>query len=88
MGGEVRWKRGQAARFRFFTGTFISRETANTFSSPNSKTGSPWASFLLGAMDPSNSQVQYTPMQKANTEMYALYIQDDWKINSRLTVNL
>jgi hypothetical protein len=88
MGGEVRWKRGQAARFRYFTGTFIARETANTFSSPNSKTGHPWASFLLGAMDPSNSQVQYTPMQKANTEMYALYFQDDWKINSRLTVNL
>jgi hypothetical protein len=87
-GGEVRWKRGQAARFRFFTGTFIARETANTFSSPNAKTGSPWASFMLGAMDPSNSQVQYTPMQKANTEMYALYIQDDWKINKRLTLNL
>jgi hypothetical protein len=88
MGGEVRWKRGQAARFRYFTGTFISRETANTFSSPNSKTGHPWASFLLGAMDPSNSQVQYTPMQQANTEMYALYAQDDWKVNNRLTVNL
>ena len=44
-GGEMRWKRGQAARFRFFTGTFISRETANTFSSPNSKTGSPLGQF-------------------------------------------
>jgi len=87
-GGEVRWKRGQAARFRFFSGTFISRETANTFSSPNAKTGSPWASFLLGAMDPSNSTAQFTPMQKANTEMYSFYIQDDWKISNRLSVNL
>jgi hypothetical protein len=87
-GSEVRWKRGQAARFRFFTGTFISRETANTYVSPNSKTGSPWASFLLGAMDPSNSLVQYTPMQQANTEMYAFYVQDDWKISNRLTVSL
>ena len=87
-GTEVRWKRGQAARFRYSTSQFVARETANTFSSPNSKTGSPWASFLLGAMDAANSFVQYTPMQKANTEMYAFYVQDDWKISNKLTVNL
>jgi hypothetical protein len=92
-GGEMRWKRGQAARFRFFTGTFTSKDTANTFSSPNAKTGSPWASFLLGVMDTTQTgatlpQVQYTPMQKANTEMYAFYIQDDWKVNNRLTLSL
>jgi len=87
-GAEFRWKRGQAARFRFSTSQFVARETANTFSSPNSKTGSPWASFLLGALDAANSFVQYTPMQIANTEMYAFYVQDDWKISNNITVNL
>ena len=89
-GTEVRWKRGQAARFRFAQLQFIPRETANTFTSPNSKTGSPWASFLLGAMDPAtaNSYVQYTPMQTANTEMYAVYFQDDFKVGKSLTLNL
>ncbi len=87
-GMEVRWKRGEAARFRFSSSQFVARETANTFSSPSSKTGSPWASFLIGAMDPGNSLVQYTPMQKANTEMYAFYVQDDWKISNNLSLNL
>jgi hypothetical protein len=87
-GTEIRWKRGQAARFRFSTSQFVARETANTFSSPNSKTGSPWASLLLGALDAANSLVQYTPMQTANTEMYAFYVQDDWKISNNITVNL
>jgi hypothetical protein len=88
FGGEVRWKRGQAARFLFGQFQFIPRETANTFASPNTKTGHPWASLLLGAMDPANTQIQYTPMQKANTEMYAFYIQDNFKLNNKLTLNL
>ena len=88
VGGEIRWKRGQAARFRFASTQFVARETANTFASPSSKTGHPWASFLLGALDPGNSLVQYTPMQTANTEMYAFYVQDDFKLNNNLTLNL
>lgn len=87
-GTEIRWKRGSAARFRFSSSQFVPRETANTFTSPNSKTGSPWASFLLGALDAGNSFVQYTPLQIANTEMYAFYVQDDWKISNNITVNL
>jgi hypothetical protein len=87
-GMEIRWKRGQAARFRYSTSQFVARETANTFSSPNAKTGHPWASFLLGAMDAANSYVQYTPMQIANTEMYSFYVQDDWKLTNNLTLNL
>jgi hypothetical protein len=89
-GTEIRWKRGEAARFYFTELRFASRETANTWVSPNSRTGNPWASFLLGAMDTNNnvSNTRYTPPQVANTEMYALYIQDDFRVTKDLTLNL
>lgn len=89
-GTEIRWKRGQAARFYFTELRFASRETANAWVSPNARTGHPWASFLLGAMDTNNnvSNTRYTPPQTANTEMYGFYIQDDFRVSNKLTLNL
>jgi hypothetical protein len=88
VGTEVRWKRGDAARFYYQDLRFVARETANVWSSPNTRTGHPWASFLLGAMDAANSNVRYNPPQISNTEMYAGYVQDDFRINKKLTLNL
>jgi len=88
-GTEVRWKRGQAARFRYTTFNFSASPTGNQFSSPTATTGNPWASFLLGTMDTgTSSTAQFTPMQIANTEMYALYVQDDYKLGRKVTLNL
>ncbi len=93
MGGEIRWKRGQAARFRFGQFGFTAAYTGNRYTSPSSSTGSPWASFLLGYMDSRTtgatlSQATFTPMQTANTEMYAGYVQDDIKLRHDVTINL
>ncbi len=90
IGSEVRFKRGQAARFRFFSTAFRYNETAgyNSAGTLVATTGHPWASLLLGAMDTNNTVAQYSPMQIANTEMYAGYIQDDFKVNKNLTLNL
>ncbi len=87
-GTEVRIKRGEAARFRYFNFVVNANATANTTASPNlNQVGHPWASFLLGALD-NNSSAQYVPMQTSDTEMYALYVQDDFRLHDKLTLNL
>ena len=57
-GTEIRWKRGDAARFYYTDLRFARGQTGNRWTSPNTATGHPWASFLLGAMDPGTSNVQ------------------------------
>ena len=87
-GSEVRIKRGEAARFRFYNFVVNANSTANTTSSPNlAQVGHPWASFLLGALA-NNSSAEYVPMQKSDTEMYGFYVQDDYRIRDNLTLNL
>ena len=87
-GSELRIKRGEAARFRFFNFAINANATANTTSSPNlQRVGHPWASFMLGALE-NTSSAQYVPMQISDTEMYGLYLQDDFKIRENLTLNL
>jgi hypothetical protein len=49
--------------------------------------GNGYASFLLGAMD-SNSTVYTTPHKESHWNSYAAYVQDDFKLNKRLTLNL
>jgi outer membrane receptor protein involved in Fe transport len=39
-------------------------------------------------MNTSTTVAQYTPMQTANTEMYAVYAQNDFRITPKLSVNL
>jgi Carboxypeptidase regulatory-like domain/TonB dependent receptor len=92
-GSEVRWKRGEAARFRFFNFFVNASATADTTAGPNlQRVGHPWASFLLGALDTTgsstSSNAQYVPMQKSDTEMYSLYVQDDFRIHPKVTLNL
>jgi hypothetical protein len=86
FGGTYRWVRSYfnndaAARGSFtFNGSF----TQNPLSRVNN--GSALADFLLGL--PSNSELS-TPTAGDLRYRYAgLFIQDDWKVSSRLTVNL
>jgi hypothetical protein len=68
-------------------GRFITSSDFNNVRSTVSATGDAFADFLLGY--PSSTDVTVGPagafVSKTN---YAAYIQDDWKISSRLTLNL
>jgi hypothetical protein len=67
---------------------FSAETTADTFVSPDtSLSGDPYASFLLGAPT-GDSTAHYTPRPEVSLTSYGAYFQDDWKISSRLTLNL
>jgi hypothetical protein len=65
----VRWKRGNGARFYFGDFRFTTQETGKDYSRADAVTGQAWASFLLGAVNPSGSNIRYNVFQYANTEM-------------------
>lgn len=58
----------------------------NPTASTTGTQGSAVASLLLGA--PSSGIIQYTPRLGYLWRYYAGYVQDDWKVSQRLTLNL
>ncbi|MEK6336223.1 MAG: TonB-dependent receptor [Acidobacteriota bacterium] len=88
FGGEYRVDKGKGARFEPLTFNIKQTLTANANSSPNLNTsGSEWATFLLGYVDNASIAAR-VPIQEAVTLGYAGYFMDDYKVNSRLTLNL
>jgi hypothetical protein len=62
--------------------------TANTFLSPNTKlVGDEFATFLLGALN-NDSRATFNANRQPRTQYYAGYVQDDYKVTKRLTLNL
>jgi hypothetical protein len=87
-GGEFRRYRGNSSLPQPLQFTFPAANTANTFINANTRlTGHEWATFLIGAIG-DNSRARSTPTLKAHNTFYAGYIQDDFKITQRLTLNL
>jgi len=87
-GGEMRVDKGKGARFEPLTFNIKQTLTANANSSPNLNTsGSEWATFLLGYIDNASIAAR-VPIQETVTKGYAAYFMDDFKVNSRLTLNL
>jgi len=87
-GGEIRAYYGEAARFEPINLVFNSAMTANTSNSPDVvNSGNQWASFLLGAMD-NQTTARLVPLQNPRLRGYAAYVQDDFSVTDKLTVNL
>jgi hypothetical protein len=88
FGGELRVDKGKGARFEPINFSFKQQLTANQQSDTDlNNTGSEWATFLLGYIDASSS-ARRVPVQEVNTLGYSAYVQDDFKVNNRLTLNL
>ena len=95
FGGQLIWEYEQLQQPAIWNGggiTFTSSETGQfnegSGSEINGQTGDPYASYLLGLVDSAaigDNTVQTTGGRWQN---YALYAQDDWKINRKLTLNL
>lgn len=54
----------------------------------NGKTGAAYASFLLGAVDSTSLTIQPFSMLGARYKTFSPYAQDDFRVNSKLTLNL
>jgi hypothetical protein len=70
-----------AAMLFNFNRTFTQRD----FSRADALSGSPFASFLLGA--PNNGSIDNNVLPDYLWSFYAPWIQDDWKVTSKLTLN-
>ena len=53
-----------------------------------STTGNSYASYLLGALDSASITDNYVTELGSRFHSYAAFVQDDWKVSSRLTINL
>jgi len=88
FGGEYRRELVRAFRPNFATFNINGAFTNATFNAPNLATsGDGWASLMLGAFD-SGSNVQSIPEQRPRSNMIGLFFHDDYKITSKLTLNL
>jgi hypothetical protein len=85
IGGDLRWERLNVVQPPSPTGSFT---FSNLFTDlPNvANTGSPFASFLLGQVQQFTIDLQQSEIRnRAHFQEY--FIQDDWRVSSRWTVN-
>ncbi|HEX8195218.1 MAG TPA: TonB-dependent receptor [Pyrinomonadaceae bacterium] len=81
---DVRNVRGD---FRFRGRNTNAPGTGTTFSFNTSSGARSFADFLLGLPDTTSRQIGADPADLTGTQ-YAFFVQDDWRVNSRLTLNL
>jgi hypothetical protein len=88
VGAEYRREDVDAARPTPMNFDFQPALTANTYNSPNTAlSGNAWATFLLGAID-NKSTDSSIPIQKPRSNYVGFFVQDDFKLSQRLTLNL
>lgn len=88
VGGEWRSQRVEAVRPRPVSFDIRPELTASTFLNPDlNLSGDAWATLLVGALD-NNTLIQSLPIQRHRNTFFGLYVQDDFKVTQRLTLNL
>src|SRR5690606_11963752 len=80
-------QRVEAARPRGIQFIFQPNETADTFFAPNTaERGHAYASTMLGAVN--GGIVQTVPINRPHADVYGFFLQDDFKMSQRVTLNL
>ena len=90
VGAEFRKIYSNFYQFGLPTGQFSidrtwTQDLAQT-SEDGTSTGNPFAGFLLGLAN--GGDTDHTPTGASSSGYFATFIQDDWKVTSRLTLNL
>jgi hypothetical protein len=96
IGGEQRifynnfWQPNYPTGLLTFTDDVTSPTANSNFDSLGNTSGNPYASLAFGYADNINatSQLVVTPSVANRSGETGFYIQDDWKVNAKLTVNL
>jgi hypothetical protein len=84
FGGDYRYLTGY--RNNVYAAQRLGVYTFNN-SVTSSLIGNPFAAFLLGIPDKTQLNTVIQPDSDGYAHAYAFYVQDDWKISSRLTLN-
>ncbi len=89
VGHQYRAQRVDAARPRGMIFRFDPDETADTiFSADTANVGHAYASMMLGTVSSDTSRVQTVPVNRPHVDVYGFYLQDDYKVSQRVTLNL
>jgi hypothetical protein len=89
FGADMRWQQTNGADSAGQQGlfSFSPNETALPTAAGRSSSGNAFASFLLGAVDSSSYNGLYV-VPGLRYQYKALFVQDDWKVSRKLTLNL
>ena len=90
VGTQYRKQLVLAARPRGMRFRFNANPTADTANSPNTgELGHAWASMLLGVMQDGNwSRARTVAVNRPRIDVFGFFVHDDFKLNSRVTLNL
>ena len=90
MGGQYRKQLVLAARPRGMRFRFRPNATADTFNRPNTgEVGHAWASMVLGVMsDDGRSRARTVAVNRPRIDVFGFFVQDDFKLNQKVTLNL
>ena len=90
FGGQYRKQLVLAARPRGMRFRFRPNATADTANRPNTGAlGHAWASMLLGVMsDDGRSRARTVAVNRPRIDVFGFFVQDDFKLNQRVTLNL
>lgn len=83
---DVLFGNDQTGRFNF-DGGWVRGPLDNSPASPNN-IGQSFATFLLGLPSATNSYVARNASYAEQSTSWGFFVHDDWKVNSKLTLNL